>query len=395
MLEGLKVVEFATYVAGPGAAAVMADWGAEVIKVESAAGDPMRAFYPDTAEQPGNPVFSNDNRGKRGVVLDTGTAEGREALVRILADADVFITNLRPGALKRARLDYHSLKAELPRMIYCSVSGYGLDGAATDLPAFDITAFWAKGGVAGATIPSDVTPFNCRPGFGDHVTALAALSAVLAALRARDTTGQGRLVETSLIRAGVYAVGWDLSVQLRYGEVKTAQPRREAVSPLSGYFRTADGRWFSMVPRGANPWRPVALAVGRPDLAEDPQFCDPLWRTANVGVVLDILDEGFGKLTLAEVSARLTAGDVIWAPLQRPQDVVADPHAEAAGCFVEVQDRHGGSFRAPNTPVRFPGFDHGARRPAPGLGEHTAEVLAEAGYSPGEIERLRGLGAVT
>ncbi|CAN5681124.1 CaiB/BaiF CoA-transferase family protein [soil metagenome] len=395
MLEGLKVVEFATYVAGPGAAAVMADWGAEVIKVESAAGDPMRAFYPDTAEQPGNPVFSNDNRGKRGIVLDTGTPEGRKALIRILANTDVFITNLRPGALRRARLDYDSLKAELPKLIYCSVSGYGLDGEAADLPAFDITAFWAKGGVAGATIPSDVTPFNCRPGFGDHVTALAALSAVLAALRARDTTGEGRLVEASLIRAGVYAVSWDLAVQLRYGEVKTAMPRREAASALSGYFRTADDRWFSMVPRGAHAWRPVAMAVGRRDLAYDPQFCDPLWRAANVGTILDILDEGFGRLTLAQVSARLTAGDVIWAPLQRPQDVTADPHADAAGCFVDVPDRHGDSFRAPNTPVRFPGFDYGARRPAPGLGQHTAEVLAEAGYSAADIERLRGLGAVT
>lgn len=393
MLEGLKVVEFATYVAGPGAAAVMADWGAEVIKVESAAGDPMRAFYPDTPEEPGNPVFSNDNRGKRGIVLDTSSAEGRAALIRILADADVFITNLRPGALKRARIDYESLKTELPRLIYCSVSGYGLEGDAVDLPAFDITAFWARGGVAASTIPPDVRPFPCRPGFGDHVTALAALSAVLAALRARDTTGEGRLVETSLIRAGVYAVSWDLSVQLRYGQVTTAAPRSESIAPLSGYFRTGDGRWFSIVPRGVNDWRSIATAAGRADMADDPRLATPPDRSIHAQEIIAALDAGFAQLTLAEAGARLTAGDVIWAPLQRPADVVADPDAEAAGCFIDVPDRHGAVFRGANTPVRFPGFDYGPRRPAPGHGEHTAEVLAEAGYSVEDIKRLRAEGA--
>src|SRR6185295_7261976 len=141
LLQGLKVVEMATWVAGPGCASVMADWGAEVVKVESPIGDATRAFYPDTPESPGNPIFSMENRGKKGVVLDIATPEGRGALMALLRQADVFITNVRPGSLARMGLDYESVKAESPRLIYAAVTGYGLQGPEADVPAFDITAF--------------------------------------------------------------------------------------------------------------------------------------------------------------------------------------------------------------------------------------------------------------
>jgi crotonobetainyl-CoA:carnitine CoA-transferase CaiB-like acyl-CoA transferase len=150
LLEGLKVVEMATWVAGPGCAGVMADWGADVIKVESPDGDATRAFYPDTAESPGNPVFALENRGKKGVVLDIARPEGRRALIALLRQADVFITNVRPGSLQRMGLDYESLKAEAPRLIYAAVTGYGLQGPEANAPAFDITAFWTRSGVGGA-----------------------------------------------------------------------------------------------------------------------------------------------------------------------------------------------------------------------------------------------------
>ena len=155
LLSDLKVVEWSTWVAGPGCAAVMADWGANVIKIESAAGDATRTFWPDTAETPGNPIFSNENRGKKGVVLDLGKPDGRAALIAILKDTDVFITNVRPGALKRARLDYESLKDELPRLIYANVTGYGLTGPDADTAAFDLTGFWNRSGVAHAINPPD------------------------------------------------------------------------------------------------------------------------------------------------------------------------------------------------------------------------------------------------
>jgi len=393
LLEGLKVVELATWVAGPGCAMIMGEWGADVVKVESPAGDATRGFFPDTAESPGNPVFSMENRGKRSVVLDTTTPAGREALIAILKGADVFITNVRPGALVRARLDYRTLAVELPALIYASVSGYGLQGADADVPAFDLTGFWTRTGVASATIPPDQEPFACRPGFGDHVTALATLSGVLAAVHERRRTGRGRLVETSLMRAGVYALGWDMSQQLRYGAATTALPRRQRPGAMSGYFHTRDGRWFCLVPRGLKCFPALMAVIGRPELAGEPRYAPPITDLDTVRELRAVLDEAFAGLTLAEAGERLTRADLIWAPMASLAEVTVDPQAAAAGCFVETPDLWGGSFKAPAAPVRFPGAALAPARPAPRLGAHTRQVLREAGQGPDAIEALLRAGA--
>jgi crotonobetainyl-CoA:carnitine CoA-transferase CaiB-like acyl-CoA transferase len=395
MLEKLKIVEFSTWVAGPSAAMVMADWGAEVIKVESASGDPVRNLFAAREDVSGNPVFELQNRGKRSLVLDTGKPEGREALLRVLADTDIFITNLRPGALKRARLDYDSIKADFPRLIYTSVSGYGLEGEGVDLPAFDIAALWTRSGVAGATIPEGLDPFVCRPGMGDSICALATVASTLAALVERGTTGKGQLVETSLIRTGSYAIGWDLAIQLRWGEHNRARQRSHTQSPVANYFKTADDHWVSVSVRSPRDWPAIAAAAGHPELVEDERFSTPMMRAGNAQVLLGILDRAFGAMTLNEAAAALTKADVIWAPLQSLAQVVEDPYAKAAGCFVEVEDALGDRFLAPASPARFPGAKHGPTRPAPPLGAHTAEILGEAGYSPAEIEGLVASGAAT
>jgi len=393
MLEKLKVVEFSTWVAGPSAAMVMADWGAEVIKVESASGDPVRNLFAAREDVTGNPVFELQNRGKRSLVLDTGKPEGREALLRVLAAADIFITNLRPGALKRARLDYDSIKADFPRLIYTSVSGYGLEGDGIDLPAFDIAALWTRSGVAGATIPEGVDPFVCRPGMGDSICALATVASTLAALVERGTTGKGQLVETSLIRTGSYAIGWDLAIQLKWGEHNRARQRSETQSPVANYFKTADDHWVSVSVRAPRDWPAIAAAAGHPELVEDARFATPLDRAGNAQLLLGILDKAFGAMTLKEAAAVLTKADVIWAPLQSLAQVVDDPYAKAAGCFVEVEDALGDRYLAPASPARFPGAEHGPTRPAPPLGAHTAEILKEAGYSRAEIDGLVASGA--
>jgi crotonobetainyl-CoA:carnitine CoA-transferase CaiB-like acyl-CoA transferase len=393
LLSDLKVVEWSTWIAGPGCAAVMADWGADVIKIESAAGDATRGYYPDTAETPGNPIFSNENRGKKGVVLNVARPEGRAALIAILRDADVFITNVRPGALKRARLDYDSLKDELPRLIYANVTGYGLTGADADTPAFDLTGFWNRSGVAHAINPPDREPIGARPGMGDHVTALATLSGVLAAVHERQTTGVGRQVETALMRVGAYALGWDMSIKLRHGEALTAQPRHTRPGAIAGYFRTKDERWIYVAQRGPNDFPQMMQVIGRPELIADPRCTPPIVDMAVVHEIRTILDAVFAALTLDEAVAMMRQTDIIHAPMTTLDDFVNDPQAHEAGCFVETPDGWGGRFKAPASPVRFPGTSTDPAGPAPKLGEHTRQVLAEAGYGAAEIEDLFESGA--
>jgi crotonobetainyl-CoA:carnitine CoA-transferase CaiB-like acyl-CoA transferase len=398
VLEGLKVVELATWIAAPGCAMIMADWGADVIKVESADGDATRAFFPGPPDAPDSPIFSMENRGKRGIVLDIGAPAGREALVRLLGDADVFVTNLRPGALRRARLDYDSLRGDLPRLIHASVSGYGLRGDGADIPGFDLTGFWNRSGAAAATNPPGREPLPCRPAFGDHVTAMATLAGVLGALHERSRSGRGRQVEVSLIRAGVYALGWDMSVHLRYGEAVTAQAREDRPAALGGYFHTADDRWFFIVARRPRCFPAIMKAIGRPEIAEDPRFAPPIADLETVRELRAILDEAYGRLTLAEAGALLTGADIAWAPLASLDEVTADPQAHAAGCFTTALHGRagggaGGAFAAPATPIRFSDIPEPAPRAAPGLGEHTRQILAEAGYSPDAIDAMLAAGA--
>lgn len=396
MLEGLRVVELSTYIAAPGAAGIMADWGADVIKIEPPAGDPMRRFFDGMdADAHGNPVFELDNRGKRGVVLDISTPQGREAAIRLTATADIFLTNVRPGALKRAGLDFESLHLAHPALIYCSLTGYGLRGADADRAGMDVAAFWSRAGVGAITAPKGVDPFPIRTAMGDHVTSLSTVAAILAAVHERGRTGVGRLVETSLLRTGVYSIGSDMAIQLRFGKLASTRPRKQAVQPLANFFKTSDGRWICLLVRtGGADWPQIAAAVGRPDLVNNPLFSSSRARRENATALVDILDEAFGALTYDEAAERLDEFDITWAPYQTPGELTRDPQAEAAGCFVDTPDGRGGHFRSPASPARFAGYDDTPRSGPPALGEHTDPVLMELGYSADEIAALRAARAV-
>jgi crotonobetainyl-CoA:carnitine CoA-transferase CaiB-like acyl-CoA transferase len=395
LLKGLKVVEFASYIAAPGAAGILADWGADVIKVERPQGDPMRNAFADAkSEITINPTFGMDNRGKRAVVLDIAKPEGRDALARLSQDADVFLTNVRPASLKRARLDDVALRADNPRLIYAVVTGYGLEGPDAHKPGFDVTAFWSRAGVARMTAPKGADPFILRTGVGDHTTSLATVSAILAALYEREKTGVGRLVQTSLLATGIYTVGSDLAVQLAFGRVASNRARTEPFDPLANFYKSRDERWFVLNPRGgASDWPILAATCDRPDLVEDARFRTGRLRKDNTRDLVAIFDAAFAALDFDEIARRLDAADLVWAPVQTPAEVAADPQAQAAGAFVDLEDGQGGSYRSPAAPARFPGADLDSRPRAPDLGEHTREVLAAAGYAPEAIDAMFASGA--
>ncbi|WP_293460215.1 CaiB/BaiF CoA-transferase family protein [Phenylobacterium sp.] len=395
LLQGLKVVEFASYIAAPGAGGVLADWGAEVIKVERPEGDPMRQVFGDARSTlSGNPTFGLDNRGKRAVVLDISKSEGREALTRLATGADIFLTNVRPASLKRAGLDDETLRAINPRLIYAVVTGYGLEGPDAGKPGFDVTAFWSRAGVAHMHAPKGTDPFILRTGVGDHMTSLATVSAILAAVYEREKTGVGRLVQTSLLATGVYAVSSDLAVQLAFGKLASNRPRSAPFDPVANFYKSRDGQWFVVNPRGASKdWQLLAAACDRPDLPDDERFLTGRLRKDNSAALVAELDQAFSAIDFADIARRLDEVDLVWAPVQTPAQVVDDPQVAAAGALLEVEDGQGGTYRSPAAPARFPGADATVRPAAPGLGQHTREVLVEIGYSGAEIEAMLAAGA--
>jgi len=395
VLKGLKVVEFASYIAAPGAAGILADWGAEVIKVERPQGDPMRNVFADAkSDITVNPTFDLDNRGKRAVALDISKPEGRDALARLAAEADVFLTNVRPAALKRAGLDDATLRAGNPRLVYAVVTGYGLEGPDAHLPGFDVTAFWSRAGVARMHTPKGQDPFILRTGVGDHTTSMATVSAILAALYERSQTGVGRLVQTSLLATGIYTVGSDLAVQLVLGKLSSNRARTDPFDPVANFYKSRDERWFVLNPRGgSSDWQMLAAACDRPDLPNDERFATGKQRRVNNKALVAELEAAFGALDFEVIAARLNAADLVWAPVHTPAEVAADPQVQAAGAIVTVDDGHGGTFRSPASPARFPGADMDHRPAAPRLGQHTHEVLGELGYSAAQIEAMVAAGA--
>jgi len=388
MLEGIKVVEYATYMAAPGAGSILSDWGADVVKIEPPGGDPIRLFFKtigtDIAD---NPVFDFDNRGKKSIVVDTSKPEGQELVRKLVEDADVFLTNVRPGGLERSGLDYDSLKSINPKLVYCSLTGYGLQGPDANRPGFDIASFWSRTGVARLTVPKGEDLFALRTAFGDHTTSMSAAAGICAAL-----------VEASLFRAGLYALGSDFAIQLFFDRVASTKTRHEQNVPITNFFETKDGSWICLVSRqGEVDWGPICRAIGREDLVEDERFTTAKARRKNKAAVVDILDEGFGSFDKAEMAKRLDAESLAWAPVQTLAEVAKDPQAIAAGAIVQTPSAKGdgSTYASPASPVRFPGADDGPKGPSPALGQHTKDVLDGLGLSAETIDSLYSDGIVT
>jgi crotonobetainyl-CoA:carnitine CoA-transferase CaiB-like acyl-CoA transferase len=379
-LSGLRVIELGVWVAAPAAGALLADWGADVIKVEPPTGDPMRSAFGSLGigQDFPNPAFGQDNRGKRSIVLDLRQPEAQEQLEQLLATADVLLTNLRPDALDGLGLEPTSTVERHPHLVYCSVSGYGLRGDDRNRPAYDIGAFWARSGLSVQLANSEGVPLNARGGIGDHISGLAALAGLLAAVLEQRATGRGRVVEVSLLRTGTYVLGWDLSLQEHVGKVAKAESRQSNQTPLMNSYRTSDGRWFFFTGLEADRHLDrVYRALGREDLHADPRFANAGALRKNRTEVIAVLDGIIAEQPLDVWAARFDAAGVWWAPAQGPADVLADPQLAANDGFLELPDDGGPPRRSVNGPISFSDLPVGPAAPAPRLGEHTEEVLGE------------------
>jgi crotonobetainyl-CoA:carnitine CoA-transferase CaiB-like acyl-CoA transferase len=396
-MQGVKVVELGVWVAGPAAGCILADWGAEVVKIEPPGlGDPARSFSKMLGgDLPFNPPFEMDNRGKRSIVLDLAQDEGRALADELIAEADVFVTNVRPAALARLGLDHATLCDRYSRLIYAIVTGFGLAGPDADKAAYDIAAFWARSGIAASlTAPGQPPPFQ-RGGMGDHNAGLAAAGAVSAALYSREKTGVGQLVSTSLLREGLYTLSFDLSIALRYGVSVGTADRTTMGNPTVNNYCDSEGKWFWIVGLEAQRhWPPLARVVGHPEWIDDPRFASAADRAANAKELIAELDAIFAQRTRDEWAEIFEAeADLWWAPVQSIDEVLADPQVHASGGLLEVPDA-GSTTLLPATPVDFGGVACEARWMAPEPGQHSDEVLAELGRSPEEIAALRTSGAV-
>jgi crotonobetainyl-CoA:carnitine CoA-transferase CaiB-like acyl-CoA transferase len=376
-LEGIRVVELGVWVAGPAAGGILADWGADVVKIEPPTGDPARMFGRMLGLEDGaSPPFEMDNRGKRSVVLDLTTEDDQGLALEILSGADVFITNVRPGALRRIGMDFETVADLNPRLVYGLITGYGDAGPDADRAAYDVAAFWARAGLAHLlTRPGDTPPFQ-RGGMGDHTAAMTLVAAISAALVARVRTGVGQLVSTSLYRQGAYTVSFDLNTFLMTGHAIAIGQRESMGNPCMNNYAAADGRRFWIVGLEVDRhWGPLCRVVGRPDwLATYPR---PRDRARDSVDIIGALDEIFATRPLAQWAELFAAEpDFFWSPINSIEDVIADDQFHAAGGVVYVPD---GDSSVPMiaTPADFHGTPWLTRSAAPAVGEHTEEVLAE------------------
>ncbi|GIW41513.1 MAG: alpha-methylacyl-CoA racemase [Candidatus Binatia bacterium] len=396
-LEGIRVLELGFWVAGPAVGGILGDWGAEVVKVEPPRGDPFRGLYVKSAglDVPINPPFELDNRGKRSVALDLGTPEGREIAGKLLERSDVFVTNLQREALERFGLDYETLAPRFPRLVYAQVTGYGERGPDRDRPAYDIGAFWSRAGVVAALTPEGSEPPYQRGGFGDHITAISAAAGVVTALFARERTGRGQKVSTSLLRAGIYVMGFDTNTALRLGTVPGPMRRTDLPNPLVTAYRAGDGRWFWLLGlEGDRHWPDLVRAVERPEWLEDPRFSTMTARREHARELIALLDDVFAKKTLAEWGEAFDRAGMWWAPVRSTAEVVRDPQAWASGAFVEVPLGDGSRAPMVSGPVDFSETPWQPRGPVPELGQHTEEVLLELGFDWEKIAELKDRGVI-
>lgn len=397
LLKGVRVVDFTTHVAAPACTRIMADWGADVIKVEGKGGEAYRVFGASLStpiDDDMNPLFQLENANKRDIGLNLKTPDGMEAMLKLIGTADVFITNVRMKSLEKLGLDYETLSAKFPKLVWGHVSGYGLYGDEAARPGFDIVAYWARGGLMCDMPPKGNPPLSVPSGVGDHTTALALLGGVCAALLKAKTTGKGEKICTSLYNTAIYASGL-MVTSSQYGD-HYPKSRYEPSTPLMNSYCSKDGEWFTLALLNYEVMFPKlceVLELG--GLAEDPRYCNvaAVKKDGNNEALCRLLEEGFAKFDSAYLNEEMTKRDLTFERCRHFHEISKDPQAHANFYFNEFTYPDGSTVQLPATPVHFQGNEALPCGPAPKLGEHNMEVLGELGYTPEQIEAMEQSGA--
>ena len=397
-LEGVKVIDLTYFVAGPGTAKILADWGADVIKVEPSFGDPGRGtggtMSAPTAKDC-NPFYTAYNANKRGLSLNLKDPEGQAVLDKLLESADVFVSSYRTGALKRLGLDYDALSKKHPHLIWAQINGFGDFGPARDNAGFDTVAFWARSGAMLDIAEKDTSPINPPIGFGDATTSCSLSGGICAALYQKARTGKGCKVMVSLFAQAI----WNnsaLIVSTQYGD-EYPKSRLNAVSPVIDSFRCSDGKWvFLSILEPARYNDVLFQTLGRDDLVGDPRFCTADASKQNGPELIEIISGEFAKHTQDEIVALLTKADIAHERIQHVEEVLTDPQALENRYVVPVENLDGTVTKQAMSPVRFATAEPASIEDiaptvdcqAPLVGQHSAEILREHGYTSEDIQRL-------
>ena len=395
IFSGLKVVDFASFIAGPSAAVILSDFGADVIKVEPPSGDLWRIGHkipPQPQAEDAYP-WHLANRNKRGITLDLKSPSAQQVLQELVTWADVLIVNTPHPARKRLKLEYDDVVLWNPRLIYADVTGFGEKGPDAGLPGFDITSYWARSGLLSMTRDAGAPPTWPVAGSGDNATAVGLYSAIVTALYRRERTGKGSYVTTSLLAEGVWSASVSIQGALAGAKFYGLHDRKNPANAALNVYRAADDTWFVLL---VTPDKLAALAkaIGRPDLLTDARFSDPAKLTANMPQLTAILDEAFGAQPMAHWYEVFNGVHITFGAVRGPQEVINDPQLRANDIVVPLEGAGGKLTSTISSPIQVHGVAKVPARRAPGLGEHNEEILRELGFDAKDIDGLRASGAV-
>jgi formyl-CoA transferase len=396
IFSGLKVVDLASFIAGPAAAVILSDFGADVIKVEPPKGELWRIAHKIPPQPSAKDAYAwhLSNRNKRGLTLDL-KAPGAQAVVeRLVRWADVLIVNTPHAARKKLRLEYDDVVQWNPRLIYADLTGFGENGPDANLPGFDITAYWARSGLLAQTRDAGAPPTWPVSGSGDHATAVGLYSAIVTALYRRERTGKGSYVTTSLLAEGVWAAGVFIQAALAEAKFFGLHDRKAPPNPTMNVYRSADNQWFLLL---VTPDKVAALAtgIGRPELLTDARFNDPAKLAANATELTAILDEVFAAQPMAHWREVFDQTHITFGEVKAPSEVVNDPQLRANNIVVPLEGAGGKLTSTINSPIQVHGVTKVSARRAPALGEHNEEILKQIGFNSNDIDSLRASGAIS